>query len=408
MRVLVINRCWKPAGGVETCVRDLQRVLEERGHEVVPFAIADPANWPTPYSRYFPPPVDFRGTSTRDRARAVARATLARDSRRALRALLDDVKVDVAHVFNSYHYLGALTLLELRRRRIPVVLSLHDYKVCCPNVSFFSERTRRLCTLCMDHRFAYVWAPTVTRCRESSVTSGLMLSAEAITTHLAGVYQRVPTVVTVLNSLQRRALEHAGIDDDQVIQVPNFVELDEPPTADRHRDVLFVGRLILLKGVDVLIRACAREHLPLRIVGDGPARAGLESLAHERGCDATFTGELSADGVKEEMRNAAVLAAPSLWPDVAPLVVMEAWAAGLPVVGSDVGGISDFLADGRGVLCLPDDEQSLATALRSVLDGPAGGMPLVARARAYAQTELSRDRWIQRMRVVYDRAGLAL
>src|SRR6185503_6072313 len=106
--------------------------LGARGHDVVPFAMADPDNWPAETAEYFPSQVDFHSSKLVDKLRGVSRATFARESRRNLRSLLDDHPVDVAHVFNTYHYLGSNVLLELARRKIPVVLSLHDYKIACP------------------------------------------------------------------------------------------------------------------------------------------------------------------------------------------------------------------------------------------------------------------------------------
>ena len=346
MRVLVVNRYWRALGGVEECVRDLHGVLVERGHEVVPFAMASPKNWPTPYASYFPSEVDPHAPGARERLRVLMRATAARETRRCLRRLLDDTPVDVAHVFSAYHHLGSVALLELHRRGIPVVWSLHDYKIGCPNVVCYSARSQRPCTVCLDHRFAYAWAPPVLRCRSSSVGAGLVLSAEAITTHATRVYRRVPTVVTVLNELQRRAAEGAGVEPERIHLVPNFIELGDPTPGPRGGHVLFVGRLIPEKGVDVLLRACAGVGLAVRVIGDGPQRPELEVLARELGVDAEFVGQVERDEVAPEIGRAAVLAVPSRWPDVAPLVVAEGWSAGTPVVGSDLGASASSSAAG--------------------------------------------------------------
>jgi glycosyltransferase involved in cell wall biosynthesis len=405
MRVLVVNRYWRVLGGVEECVRDLQGVLVERGHDVVPFAMANPKNWPTRYSSYFPSEVDPHAPGAREHLRVLMRATTARETRQCLRRLLDETPVDVAHVFSAYHHLGSVALLELRRRGIPVVWSLHDYKIGCPNVICYSERTQRPCTVCLDHRFAYAWAPPVLRCRNSSVGAGLVLSAEAIGTHAARVYRRVPTVVTVLNELQRRAAIGAGVEPSRIHLVPNFIELGDPPNVPRSDHVLFVGRLTAEKGVDVLLRACAGASLAVRVIGDGPQRAELEALARELEVDATFVGRIEREQVAPEIGRAVALAVPSRWPDVAPLVVAEGWAAGTPVVGSDLGGLGALLGEGRGVTAPAGDDRALGAALRSVVADPALGRETVARGRAYAAAEMSRARFVERMIEVYRAAG---
>jgi glycosyltransferase involved in cell wall biosynthesis len=408
MRVLVVNRYWKRYGGVEEVVHDTAAVLESRGHEVIPFAMAAPDNWPSEWSRFFPSNVEFHESGAAGRRRGALRAIIGRDARRDLSALLDAVRIDVAHVFSVYHYLGTGVLAELGRRHIPVILSLHDYKVGCPNVALYSDRTRRPCTVCLDRPLGFVWAPPLVRCRLDSVGAGFVLAAEAVTAHARGAYRRVPAVVTVLNTLQRRAAERAGIDPERIHHVPNFFNLGDPAPSPRDRAVLYVGRLTAEKGVDVLIDACARSGLPVRIVGDGPARRELEALAQDRGADAVFTGALARADALDAMRRAGVVAVPSRWPDVAPLVVGEAWSTGTPVVGSDLGGLGELLADDRGVRCLAGDPDALGVALRRVLDNPGWGDQLVERARDYARAELSRDRWLERMGRVYGAVGATL
>lgn len=404
MRVLLVNRYWKRYGGVEEVVRDTVTLLEERGHEVVPFAMADPHNWPASGAQHFPANVEFHAGAA-GRLRGARRAVVGRDARLALRGLLAEQPVDVAHVFSVYHYLGTGVLSELRRQRVPVILSLHDYKVGCPNVVLYSDRTRRPCSVCLDHRFGYLWAPPLTRCRGSSVGAGAVLAAEALTAHARGAYRRVPAAVTVLNGLQRRAAERAGLDPGRIHHVPNVLELADHATERRDGTVVYVGRLTLDKGVDVLIDACQRARLPLRVVGDGPARAELQRAA---GDGVTFTGPVARAEAMQAMRTAAVVAVPSLWPDTAPLVVGEAWSMGAPVVGSDLGGLAEFLADGRGVRCPPGDAGALGRALRAVVDDPPGGEAMVQRAREYARAELSRERWLERMGAVYAAAGATL
>jgi glycosyltransferase involved in cell wall biosynthesis len=102
------------------------------------------------------------------------------------------------------------------------------------------------------------------------------------------------------------------------------------------------------------------------------------------------------------------VAVPSLWPDVAPLVVTEAWSVGTPVVGSELGGLGEFLEEGRGLCCPPGDPVALGDALRHLVDTPTLGVEMVARGRQYAQTELSRDRWLERMGAVYAAVGATL
>ncbi|HEX4215503.1 MAG TPA: glycosyltransferase family 4 protein [Candidatus Dormibacteraeota bacterium] len=409
MRILLVNKYWRRFGGVERYVMDARRAFEELGHEVVPFAMDEEETEPTPYRRYFVPGVEMRGGSPTGRARAAGRAVAGLATIDRLRRLLDEVRIDAAHVVHAYHQLGTTFLHTLHGRGIPIVLSVHDYKLGCPNYRLFDERRNQVCTICLDRPHAWLWAPATRACWDSSHLAGAVLSAEAVVSRGWGTYRRCVGATVVLNQLQRRAAEAAGIAPDRIHTVPNFHLLGDPPSESREGHVLFVGRLVPEKGVDVLIRACAAAGLPLRVVGDGRSRPALEGLAADLGAEVLFAGARSPAEVRSEMERAAALAVPSIWPEVWPFVVLEAWDAGLPVVGADIGGIPEQLGRDRGLLCPSADVSAWANMLRQVTrDDPGLGRRLAAAARAYASAELTEERWVERMRAVYGTVGVRL
>ncbi|MBI5496494.1 MAG: glycosyltransferase [Deltaproteobacteria bacterium] len=160
-----------------------------------------------------------------------------------------------------------------------------------------------------------------------------------------------------------------------------------------HRDVGFLGRLLPQKGVDVLIHACAAGKRSLLVGGDGPERARLARLARARGVDARFLGAVPPGDRGRFFASVRVLAVPSVQPEGAPAVIAEAWAHGLPVVGSAVPGILDVLPPAS---CTPagnakalSDMLRLAlhdgkwrrAAVRAARDGAAARAPAVAGPR---------------------------
>lgn len=409
MKILLINKYWRPFGGVETHAIGIQQVFEELGHEVVPFSMQDARNFETPYAHHFVSQVEMREGPPMARLRAAGRAIFGIETVSKLRALLDEVQVDVAHVLHAYHHLGTTFLPLLRRHKIPVVLSVHDYKIGCPNYRLYSEAAGQICTICMDKPHAWAWAPMARRCWDSSPLAGAILGAEAVVSRGIGTYRRYTDAVVVLNELQRRAAEAAGIPRARVHRVPNFCEVGPAPARQRQDHVLYVGRLVPEKGVDVLIQACALAGLPLRVVGDGRTRNGLEALAREVGARVTFAGFKTGQELRDELESAAVLAVPSLWHDVWPTVVLEAWDANLAVVGSDLGGITEQLGEGRGFLCPPGDVETWARTLSGLVTNGRKRCDEAARAaRDYALRELSQERWVDRMRTVYAEVGATL
>jgi glycosyltransferase involved in cell wall biosynthesis len=158
--------------------------------------------------------------------------------------------------------------------------------------------------------------------------------------------------------------------------LPYFVErpATPPPGPPGSGSVCFVGRLARTKGVDVLIRAVrsAPSVRRLEVVGDGYHRAELEALARGTGIDVRFHGWLSPREVRAVMSGVDVIAVPSVWPEPFGIVGLEAMAAGRAVVASRIGGIPEWLDDGRtGTLVTPGAVDELAAALEHAAGDPS-------------------------------------
>lgn len=160
-----------------------------------------------------------------------------------------------------------------------------------------------------------------------------------------------------------------------VTQVYNGMEFPPAPPFRRTRNVLFVGRLEAVKGVDTLLRAASLvagqvEGLSVTIAGDGEDRPRLEKISSDLGLDGTvqFRGWLTPEKVAACYAKAEIVAIPSVWPETLASVGIEALAAGRPVVGSDVGGIPEVVIDGvTGRLVRRRDARMLADALIDIL-----------------------------------------
>jgi glycosyltransferase involved in cell wall biosynthesis len=171
---------------------------------------------------------------------------------------------------------------------------------------------------------------------------------------------------------QKLALEGFDV---PVAHIYNGIALPSEQPLPAEPNLLYVGRLEHVKGVDVLLRALpgvvtAVPDAHLRIVGDGPERARLEQLAEELGVTnaVTFCGWLKGDAVLEEYAKAKLHVIPSVWPENLPTVAIEALAVGRPIVGSRVGGIPELIEDGvTGAIVTPGDHQELATAITGLL-----------------------------------------
>jgi len=395
-------------GGVEEYCFLLKDVLEQLGHEVIPFAQLEDDTLDAPSKRYFVPEVDPTAPGFRSRFRSSRRAVFGDETVRAIRRLLATEKIDAAHVVHAYHQLGPMFMRELGRRGIPTLLSVHDYKLSCPSYRLLNDSTHQICTICLDEPRRRITAPAETRCWRGSRAGGLVLGAEAAAVNVMKPYQ-VAARVLVSNELMRQSALAGGIEADRIKIVPNFwPSPDTAPERSVSPHVLFVGRLVVEKGIDVLIRAAAQSGVPVRIVGTGPLEGELRELSQTLSAPVEFIGQVWGNGVETEMLAAAALVVPSIWHEVSPLVIYQAMTLGVPVIGSRVGGIPDLLGEDRGVMVAPGNVEALAAELRRMGREREAFDAMARRARDYSHRELSRAKFVDRISDAYREAGAAL
>jgi glycosyltransferase involved in cell wall biosynthesis len=167
--------------------------------------------------------------------------------------------------------------------------------------------------------------------------------------------------------------------------------------------LVFSGRLSEEKGVAVLIEAWrSLRDIPLLVVGDGPLRARLEFEVARDQLPIRFTGNLPRDEAVQIVSSAQGVIVPSLWFEGMPMVVLEAWSVGVPVLASRIGGLEEMLSEDRlGFGFAPGDPQSLVAAVRYLMQNPAAAKDRVERAREVVQQRHSREYSLHLMESVY-------
>jgi glycosyltransferase involved in cell wall biosynthesis len=253
---------------------------------------------------------------------------------RELRAVFRDFRPDVLHVHNVVPHFSPWVVRSSHAAGVPVVQTVHNYRHSC--VSGFRFRDGHPCDDCVG-RLLPVPAVVHSCYRGSTVQSAAMAAGQFA--H-RGTWRSVDRFLA-LTSFQAGELVRLGINAARVSVRPTAAPDPGPPTPPG-RNVLFVGRLDEMKGAQDLLAAWARTDPPpgarLRIVGEGPL---LKPLWRTAACMSTvdLLGRLDADGVAAEMRDAALVALPSLWYEGMPRVLVEALGHGRPVLVHDIGGL---------------------------------------------------------------------
>jgi glycosyltransferase involved in cell wall biosynthesis len=303
-------------------------------------------------------------------------------------------------VIHTHQFDDPLVNAELQRRA-PLVSSVHGYSACTSGVHYFRpghecDRAHgpgcvpnllaRGCAHTRDPR----WLPHsyrhVTGARESLRRADLTVAySRTIDRHMA------------INGVERRAI------------VPLFstVPVASASGHERRRRVVFAGRLVRPKGVDVLIRAARAVEAEFVICGSGKRLQALRRLAARLGVGdrVSFAGWLEPQQLARALAEASVVAIPSLWPEPFGLVGIEAFAAGRPVVASDTGGVEDWLDPGRTGLSVPaGDANALARALSELLDDPQRQQSMGAAGRLTVERRFTERHHVTALLGAYDAA----
>lgn len=192
------------------------------------------------------------------------------------------------------------------------------------------------------------------------------------------VYPRDAKIVVFSHYMKRLVSRQLLINPDRIVVFPLGVDLKKfdkiPSRSHKELTITFVGRLTRIKGVETLLRALnILQHdfdFQANIVGDGPLRRSLEELALKLGLESTvhFLGELEHSKIATHLWHTDVIAVPSMHECACTLVILEAFAAKVPIVASNVGGIPELVRNNEtGLLVSPNDPAALASALKQVI-----------------------------------------
>ncbi len=385
MKICIVNHRYFVSGGPERYMFGVIKLLEDRGHEVVPFSIAYRANRSSPWSPYFARPIAgddevvFRQQRRTPRTlwRTAERATYSTDVYRSLRRLVAAARPDVALVLHYLRKLSPAVLPALYDAEVPIVVRLSDFGMLCPQAHMM--RDDRACESCLRDG---LWQSVRYRCVQDSYAGSAVAAAALALTQRRGLFDLVETFIAPSETMRQKMLE-AGYAHQRLVHLPTFVEARKGlPFESRRAQICYVGRLDRTKGVHILVQAMALlggrigpDRVRLVIAGDGdPAYLGwLQRLVAEgRIHGVTFVGALDSDAVLSLLGSSLVSVVPSLWYENLPNAMLESFACGTPVVASDLGSMHDTLVGAdAGLLFAPGDPGALADALLAVV-GDAG------------------------------------
>ena len=350
-RVLQVHTRYREAGGEDRVLQDELHLLRSAGIDVEQLIFDNAA---------------IDESTALGSARAAASAIWSTAASRRVDAAIRAFDPDVVHVHNTFALASPSVFWAAHRRTVPVVHTLHNYRLVCPVATCF--RDGHSCTDCVGQPIPL--PGVIHACvRDSRAQSAVV--AATLTAHRAiGTWRRRIDRYIALTRFQRSLLVKGGLPAGRISVVPNFLEPDPGTRAGERRGVLYLGRVAPEKGIDTLVTASTLGRQVVRVAGDGPAMAAVESAAASGNVIAL--GRLDAAEAHAEVASASALVVPSLWFEGFPMVVLEAYASGTPVIASRIGSLAEAVEEGEtGLLVPPGDARALAAAFAWAAQHPS-------------------------------------
>lgn len=334
MKILFVHNAYQHFGGEDAVVDSEMALLRSRGHAL------------ELYTRHND---ELHALSP---ASAALSALWSRRSAHEVNAACDSLQPDLIHVHNTFPLISPSIYWTAARRRIPVVQTLHNFRLLCPQGTFL--RNGAVCEDCLGKS---PWRAVARKCYRESLPQSAVLVTMLSAHRAAGTYQHQVTRYIALSAFSRDRFIAGGLPAQRLRIKPNFVDAAVQPGWGAREGGLYVGRLSPEKGIGTLL-AALRQGGGARIeaIGAGPSEAEVARELGER-----YLGFRSRDDIMQKMRSASFLIVPSMCLEQLPTTILEAFACGLPVIASRLGALASIVRDGvTGLLFDSGDPADLA------------------------------------------------
>ncbi|MDP2923947.1 MAG: glycosyltransferase family 4 protein [Candidatus Omnitrophota bacterium] len=404
MKILLANKFFYLKGGSEYVFFDSAKLLESRGHKVIFFSMRHPRNFSSEYEKYFVSNVDYESNRFKSKIDASLKLLYSFEAKRKIEELIKKERPDVAHLHNIYHQISPSILHSLKKFKIPIIMTLHDYKLVCPNRSL--RMNESCCEECNKGKY---FRCIINLCVSKSYIKSSLNMIEMYFHHsILHIYELIDIFIAPSIFLKNK-IEEMGFKG-EIVYLPNFIhnkELDYFCNwQDQERIILYFGRLSKIKGLLTLLEAVRGLNVELRIVGEGPLRSTLEyKVRKDQLKNVCFLGYKQGEALYNEIQKAMAVILPSEWYENSPRSIIEAFSLGKPVIGSRIGGIPEFIKDKEtGLTFKPGNAEDLRTKIQFFLNNQDITKKWGENARKLIEEKFSEDKYYEEIMKLYKEA----
>lgn len=378
-------------------------LLEKRGHKVIFFSMKHPKNFSSVYDNYFVSNVNYENNRFKNRVGTAMKLLYSFEARKRIEDLIRKEKPDIAHIHNIYHQISPSILHSLKRCGIPIVLTLHDFKMACPSCYMLVKR--KVCHSCKNGRYYHCF---LKECVKDSKAKSFLSTVEMYLHHkIMRIYGLVDVFISPSQFL-RSKLEEMGVRG-RIIYLPNFVntKIFIPQFNWQEASIVYFGRLSKEKGLPTLIDAVKDiDKIALKIIGEGPIKKDLEEKTKNEGVkNVKFLGYKVGRDLYDEIKKSMLTILPSELYENNPLSVIQSFGLGKPVIGARIGGIPELVKDEEtGLTFVPGDSIDLREKISYMINNPDRIIEMGKKGRKFVEEDFDADRHYQRLIEAYQMA----
>ncbi len=401
MRILLVHKFFHITGGAEVFFFEVGRVLSSQGHDVIYFSTNNECNESSKYSQYFVDPPDYKNGSIVNKILGIRKIVYSKDAKLKFKKLLEDFHPDIIHIFGIHTHISPSILDVCNTMNIPVVMSCNDYKHICPNYKLFHHG--QVCEDCKGNKF---FNAIKNRCCKNSFIFSVASSIESYTHEALNLLRKnVHTFLFASEFMAHKTEEFWGSETFRWKMLRNpFDTKKNLIYGDVGNYFLYFGRIIDEKGIDILIDAAnLAPDINIVIIGDGPSRQLLiNQLKILKLSNVQFIGAKWGDDLNDYLRNCRCVIVPSLWHENFPYVILQAFAAGKPVIGSNRGGIPELIqGEQHGIVYDALDPSALVSAMRKIMGDSYAAHQMGERARRFVENEFNDESFYKQLMTIY-------
>lgn len=358
--ILSVNQTFDLNGGSDRCFFNMNELLRSKGHKVCEFAASGKFAPKSEHKDVYPTQNSFSFKNPMNLAKYIYN----KSAKSSLESFINEKNhFDIAHLQIYYGHLTTSILSPLLERAIPIVQTLHEYKLSCPVYTHVNDNAP--CIKCIEGSTVNC---LINRCKDGSTLKSTVRFLEFHISRMLGDVNKIDRFICVSN-FQKKLMENAGVPKEKLEVIYNFTFPVGDYSSENAGYLLYFGRIDKVKGLETLVNAAAiTPKIKYVIAGTGPELSHIVNLAGKLGCsNIDFVGFKQGDELSSLIKGCKAVIVPSEWFENCSMTVLESKAYGKPVIGSSIGGITEQIQDNiNGFLFTPKNHLELTHCIERI------------------------------------------